>query len=478
MLNSIRNFAKTKMAGVLVGILIVPFVLWGMGGVFSGGNTNNIAEINNQNISTKDFMTFLNNSNLTNEEIRNNIDKNILEENLTKLISATMLSMEIENLGLIISDKVLKKSILESLNFKDENNKFSRTKYEKFLLSTGQTAPEFELILKENELKKVLFNYISGGIKTPTFLIKNNYKEQTKKITLNFINLSNIYKKKENFTDQEISEFINKNKDSLKEKFISFKYSKITPKDLIGLNEYNNLFFEKIDEIEGLISAGAKIDDLAKNYNLKLTTQSSYKINEENKKNNFLKKIYEKGTKNKIELLDENDFYVIYEITHIDNVLPDINEKNFRSKIKEKLFNVNKFELNNNLIKEISDKKFSENDFIELARKNSVKIKKIIIDGINDNNKFSKDSVVFLYTLSKNNFGLIGDKEKNIFLIKIIDINYKKNLNISDNHSNYEPEEKEKIVNQIFESYDFILNEKYKVKINEKTLERVKNYFR
>jgi len=42
MLNSIRNFAKTKYAGVLVAILIVPFVLWGMGGVFSGGNKNNI----------------------------------------------------------------------------------------------------------------------------------------------------------------------------------------------------------------------------------------------------------------------------------------------------------------------------------------------------------------------------------------------------------------------------------------------------
>ena len=45
MLNSIRNFAKTKYASVLVDILIVPFVLWGMGGLFSGGNKNNIAKI-------------------------------------------------------------------------------------------------------------------------------------------------------------------------------------------------------------------------------------------------------------------------------------------------------------------------------------------------------------------------------------------------------------------------------------------------
>ena len=59
MLNKIRNFAKTKIAGVFVAILIVPFVLWGMGGVFSSGNTNSVVKINNKNISTQDFMNFI-----------------------------------------------------------------------------------------------------------------------------------------------------------------------------------------------------------------------------------------------------------------------------------------------------------------------------------------------------------------------------------------------------------------------------------
>ena len=39
MLNKLRNFAKTKIAGVVIGIIIIPFVFWGMGGVFSGGST-------------------------------------------------------------------------------------------------------------------------------------------------------------------------------------------------------------------------------------------------------------------------------------------------------------------------------------------------------------------------------------------------------------------------------------------------------
>ena len=50
MISNLRNFAKTGIAKVLMVIIIIPFVFWGMGGVFSGGSTNSIAKINNYNI--------------------------------------------------------------------------------------------------------------------------------------------------------------------------------------------------------------------------------------------------------------------------------------------------------------------------------------------------------------------------------------------------------------------------------------------
>ena len=65
MISSFRNFAKTKFAGLLVFIMIIPFVFWGMGGMFSSGNTNNIAKVNEKNISTEEFIDYLNNSGIT-----------------------------------------------------------------------------------------------------------------------------------------------------------------------------------------------------------------------------------------------------------------------------------------------------------------------------------------------------------------------------------------------------------------------------
>ena len=147
MLENIRKFSKTIFAKIILVIIIIPFVFWGMGGFFSSGNSNNIAKINNTNITTKDFMDYVNRSNINPERIKNEIDKNILEEILSELISKNMLMMEVKKLNLTISDEILNKKIKQNKNFYDEDNKFSRTKYEKFLLSINLSAPLFELSL-------------------------------------------------------------------------------------------------------------------------------------------------------------------------------------------------------------------------------------------------------------------------------------------------------------------------------------------
>ena len=149
MLNSIRKFSKTILAKIILVIIIIPFVFWGMGSVFKTGSSNTIVKINNHNISTQDFLDHLNNSRISSKAIKDNLDKNILEEILGDLISNKMLEMEIKNLNIMVSEITLVKEIKSNKNFLDENNKFSRPKYEKFLISQNLDAPSFEIILKE-----------------------------------------------------------------------------------------------------------------------------------------------------------------------------------------------------------------------------------------------------------------------------------------------------------------------------------------
>jgi len=481
MLNNIRNFSKTWFAKILLVIIVIPFVFWGMGGVFSGGNTNNIAKINNQSISTQDFMNHLNSSRITLETIKDNLNNNILEEILGELISKKMIQLEEQDLNLIISDKILKKRIKENENFLDENKKFSRTKYEKFLLSSNITAVDFETKLKNSELKKNLFSYIVGGIKSPTFLSNNTFKEQNKKLSLEYINLENVYKKKDDFTMDEILKYIDKNKENLKEKNISFNYSKVTPATLIGIDEYNDLFFQKIDNIENDISNGFTYDDLLRKNNLKSVFQANFKLNDKNISEvinkDVLKKIFNKAEENKIELLEENDFYLLYEIKKVEKILPSIESTNFISNVKEIMVNKSKNDFNYDLIKKISQKSFTQKSFEDISASSNSGTENISITSISDTEKFTIDSIKHIYSLPKNSFGLIGDKNKNIYLIKILNISESHISKSSENYKKYTNLTNVKIRDSMYSSYDFHLNNKYKVKINEKTFERVKNYF-
>ena len=475
MLNKIRNFAKTKLAGVFVGILIIPFVLWGMGGVFSSGNTNSVAKVNNKNISTQDLMNFLNSSNIDKQAIRDNLENNVLEQLVSTLISEKLLEMEIDDLNLVISEEALANNIKNNPNFFDDDNKFSRIKYEKFLLSSNITAAEFERRVKKNELQKKLFYYIGGGIQSPYFLINNTFKEQQSKINLEYFNLNNAYLNENNISDEEIDQFILENSEDLKEEYINFSYLKITPKNLIGTSEYNQDFFNKIDEIENEISNGIPIKNVANNFNLNLIERTKYIINDES--DPIEKKIYEmKDTE--IQVFDEGNFYIVFEINNIDKVLPKKSDEKFRKKLVKILFEKKKYEYNKKILNEINTKKFTQNSFENIIQKNSIKLEKIQLNSIEDKKIFSSNSIQLIYSLPQNSFTLVNDEDENIYLVKIVKINDKNISKNDEDYKNFKNKDKNKLKDLMYSSYDNFLEDKYKVKINQQTIERVKNYFK
>ena len=243
MIGSFRNFAKTKFAGILVFIMIIPFVFWGMGSMFSSGNTNTIAKINKTNISTEDFIDYLNNSGIPQETIRERLNNNIIEELLSGLISTTLLNLEIKNHNLIITEKTLLNIIKKNEIFFDENGKFKRTEYEQFLLKNNQSAPQFESRLKKQELQKNLFDYIGAGTLILKFLVNKLYQDENLKLEIDFINLSEFYKKKESFTDKDLQGFIEENQDQLQIEYIDFQYTIINK---IYINIVHTLYFKII----------------------------------------------------------------------------------------------------------------------------------------------------------------------------------------------------------------------------------------
>ena len=114
-----------------------------------------------------------------------------------------------------------------------------------------------------------------------------------------------------------------------------------------------------------------------------------------------------------MELLDKNDFFVLYEIKNLKKILPNIESNEFLEIVKNDLVEMNKYDLHSDLMKKIQKKEFTNNDFSKLSkgRINNLKIK-----SINDISKFTADSVSLLYSLNLNNFSLISDENNNVYL--------------------------------------------------------------
>ena len=469
----LKNYLnKNKIGGlILIIVIIIAFGFGGFGGGFLSNNQNNLAKINKTNVTSQDLIDFINRSGIAQETIQKNINNNIIEELLTGLVSNILLSFEIEDFDMTISQSSLSDKIKLNNNFNDDNGNFERLKYEKFLLENNISAPLFEKRLKDRELQKKLFDFIGAGTVSPKFLAKKLYEVENRKLNIEFINLDMFYKKNDEITENDLINFIDENEDQLKVEYIDFKYASINPQNLIGINEYNQEFFDKIDQIENSILNGVEFDSIISELNINTTKVEDFKYSDTS--NNIQKKIYEVRN-NDFDIFEEGENYIIYKIESLKKKKPNLKDNQIKKEIIELVAQKNKFDYNKNILEKIKNEKFTEQNFLELGKD---QIQSLKFNSIKDNNKFEINSVKMLYSLPLKSITLINDENNNIYLAKI---NNYDELDTEMNTEDFEKllnKENMEIRNNILKSYDLLINQKYNVDINQAAINNVKNLF-
>jgi len=325
--------------------------------------------------------------------------------------------------------------------------------------------------LRDREQQKKLFDLIGAGTVSPRFLVNKLYELENKKLNIDYINLENFYKKDEEITNEDLLNFIDENNDQLKVEYIDFKYALINPQNLIGINEFNKEFFDKIDQIENSILNGIKFDAIISEFKLNSKKIDDYKFTE--KGDEIQKKIYE-ARNNNFDIFENKENYVIYKIDNIEQKKPDLNDNQIKKEVVELISQKNKFDFNRGLLEKIQNEEFNEEDFLNLGKN---QIKSIKLNSIKDNNTFEINSVQMLYSLPSNSFTLINDENDNIYLAKIKDYDDMTKQMEQKDFEKFLSKENTKIKNDILKSYDLFLNEKYNVDINQIAINNVKNLF-
>ena len=484
MLTSIGKFSKSFFVKLLVGIIILPFVFWGMGDVFRGGNQNVIASIDSEKISTQEFVDYLRRLNLTEDQIKNLPKTDLIEKILSEYIGKKVMNLEIKKLGITVNDNSLRMIIKnDELFFKD--NKFSRTEYEKFLLKSGITAPLFEANIAEQEKKRQFLSSLSGGIVIPELLVEKEFRKENQKKIIKYIDLEK-YHSKNKPTEESKKELYERNKNIFFTEFKSIRYAEIDPLKISGSKEYNETFFKKLDEIENNTLDGQSFDESIKNNNLKVISFKKVNANKEddgknkieNLSDNLFKKIYNLKSIKSPEIISLNNKYYLAEILSIDKNNRSFNDPQVQEALNAQLNFKKKIENNTSIIKDISMGAIDKEKFQKFASDNNLEIKEYKINSLKQNEIFSEGIIKRIFLTKDGQIDLITNNTlTKSFLVLALKTEFKDLKKDSNDFEQYEAKARLNLINQIYQTHDNNLNEKYKVELNQRTIDRVKNSF-
>ncbi len=483
MLASIRKFSKSFIAKIFIAIIALPFIMWGMGDVFRSGNQNTLVEINKKKINTDEFVTYLRKLNLTSEQVKKIGKEKIFNDALTNYISEKIIALETEKKNIKLTDKSLLRILMTDKNFQ-KDNKFSQTKYEKFMLTSGYTKIRYEKTIKNIEQKGQLLSFYSGGIKLPSFIVKDIYQNENQSKEISFLDLDKIYEKKI-ITEEKIKDFYNENKESFSDKFKSFRYIELKPENLVGNNEPNEEYFKKIDQIENNILDGNTFDQIISDKKNIITVD---KINLRRKNNNgkkienidikLFQKIFSIDKTGKPEFINFNNKFYVAEIMEEEDILLTLSDVDLKKSIKNQLKILTIIKENAKISDDIKNKKFNKKDMVSMSEKKGVKIEKIKIKNIRDTSKFNSTLIEEIYRYSSGQVFVLSDSLLRKNYIVSIDQDENANINVDSKiYKEYVNNANSVYIKKIFKTYDNYINANYKIDTNEKVLERLKNSF-
>ena len=484
MLTAIGKFSKSFFIKLLVGIIILPFIFWGMGDVFRGGNQNVIASVDSEKINTQEFVSYMRKLNLNEQQIKNLPNTDLVEKILSEFIGKKVMALEIEKLGISINDNALRNIIKnDKIFFKDE--KFSRIEYEKFLLKSGVSAPIFEANIIEQEKRRQFLSSLSGGIVIPEVLINQEFRKENQIKSIKYIDL-NVYHSKNKPSETDKKELYEKNKNIFVTKFKNLRFAEITPQKISGNKEYDERFFKQLDIIENNVLDGQSFDETAQGDNLEIINIKKINANKEdenknkitNLSNDLFKKIYNLNSVNKPEVININNKYYIAEVSKIEDEARTFDDPDVQKALNAQLNFKNKIESNTSILKDISMGALDKTKFDEFASKNKLDIKNYTLKSLKQNEIFSESIIRRIFLTKDGEIDLITNNTlTKSFLIYVINTKHKDLKKGSNEYEQYEAKARLNLINRIYQSHDNNLNEKYEVELNQRTIERVKNSF-
>ena len=195
MLESMRNatqgFVGKAIMTVVMGLIIVSFVIWGVGDMLRGFTASTVATVGGAKISSQEYHDAYQRTlqqyqrqlrqPFTNEQARAiGLDRQVLQ----RLVSEAALDVEARKLGLNISENALRTMITSNPSFQDKSGAFDPQRFASLLRDNDLSERSYVFDLHKGALRQFIFAALTTGLAAPKAETKAeaDYEGQTRSV--------------------------------------------------------------------------------------------------------------------------------------------------------------------------------------------------------------------------------------------------------------------------------------------------------
>ncbi len=182
MLNAMRNLTSNwigrTILSLVMGFIMLSFVVWGIGDVFRGFGSNNLAKVGSSEITTAAFKrNFDQQIQAAQQQARRNITPDEARRAgldrlaLNKMIADNALDQKAQALSLGMSNESVAKIIGQDPGFKGISGTFDKKRFDDAMRNSGYSEPEFVNEERRTYLRREIAVSLAADPKVPDVLL-------------------------------------------------------------------------------------------------------------------------------------------------------------------------------------------------------------------------------------------------------------------------------------------------------------------
>lgn len=185
-MENIRQGANSPVMKILFGIIVIVFVFWGIGGQ---NQTQIVAYVNGTRITDTQLSSELKRQ-LRGQAVPPEQQAMVEEQVIQRLIVDELKLQLADDMGLEVSDYEVALIISQIPAFKDEEGRYSKRLYDRYIKSQGVRDGKFKSGLRDSILVSKVSSVVASGVSVTDAEVRQAFDQQNTQLSIRWVLLS------------------------------------------------------------------------------------------------------------------------------------------------------------------------------------------------------------------------------------------------------------------------------------------------